>query len=211
MWRTIIEVKNKEKGQQGIIVGPGYSAEKLGECIKAVGGKPVMIALNRALVLFPRFDYLFTDHPATMELLRPYLENTKEICLPFYSRTTCNLNSKIAIEYQNKLLFYAWVYQNESLFDAPEYVLNDLLLYISWGVAQTALHFAKHIGLSSVTMIGVDGGAIDGKIAASKIIEIFGQMDNPKKRIKCYANTKAKMMDIANLIKIPLKYYGDTN
>lgn len=209
MWHTIAEEKNKYAGKESIIVGPGPTADDIDMLVESYEKKPVLISLNRAIVLRNDYSYLVVDHPATIDIVSKFTGRAKKICMPITSRGNCNINFETAINLQDRILLFAMAYEVDEILTAPEYPLNDFLLYIAWGSAQIALHFAKKIGVSDVTMIGCDGGPIDGRIMAKKIEDIFGMFRkrNEQKRNKAYKKTHSRLLEIAKKLGMKLEFY----
>jgi len=203
--KTIVEFKCKWPGGKAMIVGAGPSSASLREAIEFE--KPdLMIAINRAICL-GTFDFVFVDHTKTLNEIRPFEENTKHFCLPVYSREELNLEAPVIGRgtFFEKTVYFAWGYECEWIFTAPAYSLNDFLLYISWGCAQSAAHFAHRCGASDIVMLGCDG---TGDGYSKEIAKRFGlpSSECSKKRSAEHAKTKAGLLRMKEL-GIPIRFY----
>lgn len=202
MWHTIAEVKGKHKGQSAIIIGPGPSADRL-PCTK----NKVLIGLTRSIVLLPNFDFIFVDSPQGFQICNRFLSNARFFCMPIWSRGFFNVNSEIAQRNRSKILFFSWVYETPEIINAPDYSLNDFLLHIFWGCAQSALHFCQLIGVKSVEIIGCDGKPINEKMNCAKVEKLFAPVKSRKTRtITDYTKTRAGLERTAKDIGIPVKF-----
>ena len=204
---TIATDKNKFKGKTALIVGTGPSADYLNEINTE---DFVLIGINRVIVLSKSFNYLMTDSPETLSVVSKYLGNTNKICVPLYSREKCNLNHQLIKENSEKILLFSWVYEDEGIFEAPEYSLNDILLYISWGTTQSALHFANRLGCEKAVFIGVDGKPKDNQINAKEIEKIFPI--NRRRLIKTlgdYKKTRQGLLRIAEKLNMEISFYNE--
>lgn len=210
MWHSISEHKNKHHGRQAIIVGSGPTADFVNELVDSYSEKPVLLGTNRSIMLRDDFDYIFVDHGSVIEEMEAYVKNTRYFCIPVFSRCQTNLNHNAVAKLQDKILLYAWVYEVEEILNAPKYPLNDELLYISWGCVPSAIHFARSLGIDDITMIGVDGGPINGQLYA-KIIEKVLKLPkaNREKRARDHAKTKSRLRAMADKAKVTLRVYGE--
>ncbi len=206
MWHSIAEKKNKHKGEEGILIGPGPSSDILEDVLSGMK-RPIKIGINRAIVLRNDFNYIFIDHPTTISIIQKFLGRTKAFCMPLYSRESLNINDDRVVEIQERVLLYSWVYEVDALLESADYSLNDILLYIAWGCAQSAIHFAKQIGLEKLTIIGCDGGPVNGQLSAKKIEEIFKKYNpvNAKKRTSHYEKARTKFEYIADKLDLELE------
>lgn len=202
MWRALAEFKDKYKGRPGVLCATGPSADCIDDVIAAHKKRPVLIGINRALALRNDFDFLFVDHHTTVDILedKKHLGRTKYLLLPLFSRAHCNLNNPIVqrMAAEGRVVIYSWIYECPEIFDAPDYPLNDSLLYIAWGNAQSAIHLARHLGLAGLTIVGCDGGPNkDGRLSANKIEEVYGLHHDAAKRTRDYKRTKARIYEVA--------------
>jgi len=206
-FQTIALMKEKYIGQTGILVGTGPSADFLSEAIR-LNPKSVLIGINRAACLNDRFDFVFIDHHTGLKLAAPYMRGIGYVLMPMFSRNEINTDSVEARKYASKILLYSWVYEDEGILTAPSYSLNDIHLFIQWGNAQSAVHFAKKIGLSRLIILGCDGGEVDGRMFAAKIEPMFRRAGEKKmeKKEEKYEETRAKMEWIASKVGIEIKF-----
>jgi len=198
MWHNIAEHKNKHKGKKAIVVGTGPSADSLKH------KDEILIGVNRAIILSENYSYVFVDSDYSLDVVAKYHKNTKYICVPFWAREKMTQNAPIVKTLQDKILLFALTYECPSIYNAPEYSLNDSLLHIYWGTVQPALHFCKLIGISEIKLCGVDG-TVEKETNCKKIEKTFGI---PKKRIQRtiedYKKTKQKINEISKFIGIKI-------
>ena len=178
MWQSIAEVVGKYRNKKSMIVGTGPSADKFDNI--ALDDEMVYIGLNRAICLYNNFEFVFVDAGATLQVVLPYLSHTKYIVMPIWSREQLNINHPTVRQCQEKILFCSWVYEDFAFLRAVPYSLNDFLLFISWGILQPAIHFASKIGIKDITLLGCDGGPVNGKPCSSRIAEVFKTVPNAK-------------------------------
>lgn len=200
-WQTIQNVKNKYPGQ-GIIVGTGPTADNLSE-IRDAFPKATLIGINRAICLRKDFDFIFVDHPKTIQDIEEHIGNTQYICMPMFSRDEVNINHATVQRYAHKILLFVWSYKNWSTLTAPDYSLNDILLYISWGGVQSAIHFAQKIGIDALSFRGVDGGTINGSTISKRVADVF-KITPSKKQIGEYKRAATKIKEIAAQLGIQI-------
>lgn len=216
MWHTISELKKKYVGKEAVIAGTGPSADAFNSLsFEKQRGKTIYIAINRAVCLSDDFDFVFVDHPETLRIIEDDIWCSHcRVCMPWYSRGILNINDPIANKHREALFLYAWVYEQESLLDDldnakyPDQSINDALLYISYGNAQSILHFCKLTGIEKTTVVGCDGGAVDGRYYSNKVLENYPELKNVgKKRERNYQKINGKILDITNRLGIILEVY----
>ena len=207
MWHSIAEVKNyvREKNlpEHGFFVGAGPSADKLALSVSA---ENIVIGVNRSICLYPNFDFVFIDGPKALHIIAPYLCNTDYVCMPVWSNGQLNINLDICKTYRDKILLFSWVYGSWAFLEAPEYSLNDIHLFIDWGCAQSALHFAKKLGLKSLDLIGCDGGPVHGVLYAQKLINLFPDLDKIResRQRRSYRKIVRNMAGIARTLGLEI-------
>lgn len=208
MWLSISQEKKKEhQYSHAFFVGAGVSSNAI---IRKIDDVPktycCRIALNRSIVLLDRFDYLFVDSPIVIKEVEEYITRCNYIVCPIFSRGDFNINSKIAIKYKHKILFYYWVYNNDEFLNHCDYPLNDDGLFINWGVYHSALHFVNKIfKIKNIYSIGCDGKTNGSKIYAEEIEERFRIPSSIKKRRKSsYNNIVDKLPEIKKRLGIEI-------
>ncbi|MFH0814325.1 MAG: hypothetical protein V2A69_16030 [Pseudomonadota bacterium] len=207
MFHCIPEVYNyleaDKKSKDGLLLATGPSADKFAltaSCLR------VIIGINRAIVLYKHFDFLFIDGIRALALIIPYIEHTKYIVMPIWSCGLFNINNDVVQKYQEKILFYAWSLDNWDFLNVS-HSLNDFQLYINWGCTQSAIHFAKRIGLQSLEMIGCDGGpSADGQLYSSRVTQVFPEPGQARfrKQSGAYKRTSRKTGALGRSVGIEL-------
>ena len=193
--RIIDEFKGKFKNKRAVIVGTGPTAENLDYT-----DEDVLIGVNRAIVLSKDFDFVFFDNEKTKKELARFKDNTKYFLSPMFS---CG---KSLIDNDNpNIIYFVWAWKIEEILKRS-HVLDDNFLFIDWGNIQSAVHFAKKIGFSTVKFYGVDGQAINVKYHSNKIIETFGETRQPLQKLdQDYARTKGRLVWLATELNLVIE------
>lgn len=212
-FKHIGEFKNKWVGKnaKALVIGTGPSADLL-EKQRAFLSYQVVVGINRAIVYYDKFDFVFVDSVATLRVIQPYLDRTRFVCLPVLSVGKLNINEPLVQDIAAKVVLYTWVFGEIGILKANDYSLNDFLLFVSWGNLQSILHFLSLQGIKTVDSFGCGGkSGLDGNVYAKKVREVFRFENNLvrgiNRRVKQHRITAERTLEVAKVLGINYTVY----
>lgn len=208
MYKTISDLQIPEKSDF-IIVGAGKSADYFKavlEIYKKKNINPILIFINRAVCLYDKIDLVFVDGLHTLEVIKTYFKNTKNVAMPLFSNDRFNINSNLVNQNINKIVFYFWGYEDWNNIKS-EHILHKNMLYLEWGNVQSIAHFCYKKKAESVFFVGCDGGFFDGKLASDEISKYFRQRTKTNRQQSNYQQSFAGLRKICSYLKLNHEFF----
>lgn len=158
MERSIVELKNIfDKKEDIYVLG---SASSMDYVHKDFFDGRITIGCN---FLFRHFPITYT---VAKELHRPEVEEASKVSKVILSKHPCgNLNIEAELLRENlNVPYYIFEHKQNQCSIIDWSVVGTDEIIVSWSTITSAIHIAAYMGARSIFLMGVDGGAINGKL-----------------------------------------------